>query len=316
MHEFEDASPLASDRTALRRRLHRDGYLFFRGLLDPGAVRGLADRTVSALGEHGWFVPGTRRPALPPREGPAGRPPHGDPGYEAALASDAFQGLGYGAELRRLMRTLIGDDAFPLPSWAPHTRRGGHPARGGQLRAVYPRSIVPVHEGMYEQQDYRVFGVVDMFTAWVPLVPVDRSMGGLAVRVGAHANGLLTDRRLLDHGSGWATTDYEVGDVLVFHALTPHAALPNESDRLRLSADLRFQSTRAPLAGAFAYGMRGSPEFVDAPFMRHAWWEPVPDTVRLVDRDLFDFEPPLTPSDFVPVPGYPDAAPLDRVPAL
>ncbi|MER5635914.1 phytanoyl-CoA dioxygenase family protein [Kitasatospora sp. NPDC002227] len=315
MQDFEDSSPIASDRAALRGRLREDGYLFFRGLLDREVVGALAGQALAVLTEHGWFEPGTRQLALPPRKGEEGRSPHGDPGYEGTVALDAFQGLSYDAGLRRLMRTLIGDDAFPLPSWAQRTAENPYPARASVLRTVYPQSLVPVHNGMYEHQDYRVFGVVDMFTAWVPLIPIDRSMGGLAVRAGGHANGLLTDRRLVDSGSGWRTTDYEVGDVLVFHALTPHAALPNNSDRLRLSADTRFQSTKAPLVSAFAYGMRGSADFFETPFMSQEWWEPVPDTVRVVERELFEAEPPLTASDFVPVPGFPDPALLDAAPA-
>ncbi|MCX5195917.1 phytanoyl-CoA dioxygenase family protein [Streptomyces sp. NBC_00249] len=306
MQDFEDSSPIASDRAALRERLRAEGYLFFRGLMDRDVIHELAAQTKATLGENGWFEPGTQELALPPRIGEAGRSPHGDPGYEGAVALDAFQGLSYNAQLRQLMRTLIGDDAFPLPSWAQRSAENPYPARASVLRTVYPQSLVSVHNGMYEHQDYRVFGVVDMFTAWIPLIPIDRTMGGLAVRPGGHANGQLTDRLLVDAGSGWATTDYEVGDVLVFHALTPHAALPNNSDRLRLSADTRFQSTRAPLVSAFAYGMRDSPEFIDAPFMRNEWWEPVPETVKVVDRELFEAEPPLSASEFVPIPGHPE----------
>ena len=40
---------------------------------------------------------------------------------------------------------------------------------------------------------------------------------------------------------GWATTDYRAGDVLVFHCLTSHAALPNLDTSLRLSGDFRWQ---------------------------------------------------------------------------
>ena len=41
----------------------------------------------------------------------------------------------------------------------------------------------------------------------------------------------------------WHTTDYEVGDALIFHSLTVHKALPNETDEhIRLSLDNRYQS--------------------------------------------------------------------------
>ena len=42
----------------------------------------------------------------------------------------------------------------------------------------------------------------------------------------------------------WHTTDYEVGDTLIFPALTVHKALPNlTEDRLRVSLDNRYTAT-------------------------------------------------------------------------
>jgi hypothetical protein len=61
---------------------------------------------------------------------------------------------------------------------------------------------------------------------------------------------------------GWASTDYRPGDVIVFHCLTPHAALPNTTmastalpgtttaagrARLRLSGDFRWQLPDKPV---------------------------------------------------------------------
>ena len=41
----------------------------------------------------------------------------------------------------------------------------------------------------------------------------------------------------------WYSTNYEVGDTLIFPALTIHRALPNYTgDRLRLSLDNRYQA--------------------------------------------------------------------------
>ena len=47
----------------------------------------------------------------------------------------------------------------------------------------------------------------------------------------------------------WHTTDYEIGDTLIFHSLLVHRALPNfTEDRMRLSLDNRYQSVRDPIA--------------------------------------------------------------------
>jgi ectoine hydroxylase-related dioxygenase (phytanoyl-CoA dioxygenase family) len=39
----------------------------------------------------------------------------------------------------------------------------------------------------------------------------------------------------------WAGGTYRFGDALIFHSLTVHRALPNHSERLRMSIDCRFQ---------------------------------------------------------------------------
>jgi ectoine hydroxylase-related dioxygenase (phytanoyl-CoA dioxygenase family) len=43
-------------------------------------------------------------------------------------------------------------------------------------------------------------------------------------------------------GLEWHASDFELGDVVMFHAYTIHRALPNQTaDRLRLSIDNRYQ---------------------------------------------------------------------------
>jgi len=43
-------------------------------------------------------------------------------------------------------------------------------------------------------------------------------------------------------GMKWRTTDYKVGDLLLFHGLTVHKALHNVTrDRLRVSLEFRYQ---------------------------------------------------------------------------
>ena len=44
----------------------------------------------------------------------------------------------------------------------------------------------------------------------------------------------------------WLTADYRPGDLLVFHSLMIHRALPNTSDRIRLSLDTRYQPLSEP----------------------------------------------------------------------
>jgi hypothetical protein len=45
----------------------------------------------------------------------------------------------------------------------------------------------------------------------------------------------------------WRTTDYRVGDAIIFTSLTVHGALRNNEHRLRFSADFRYQSLLEPI---------------------------------------------------------------------
>jgi hypothetical protein len=51
-----------------------------------------------------------------------------------------------------------------------------------------------------------------------------------------------------DDDPAWRTIDYQAGDVVIFHSFAVHGVIPNCTDRLRLSADYRYQSTSAPVA--------------------------------------------------------------------
>jgi len=47
-------------------------------------------------------------------------------------------------------------------------------------------------------------------------------------------------------GNRWLTTDYQAGDVLVFSMRTLHASLNNQTNRVRISTDSRYQPATEP----------------------------------------------------------------------
>src|SRR5437588_17402 len=51
-----------------------------------------------------------------------------------------------------------------------------------------------------------------------------------------------------DDDPDWRTATFEPGDVVVFGSLTVHGALPNASDRVRLSVDYRYQNASEPIS--------------------------------------------------------------------
>jgi len=56
---------------------------------------------------------------------------------------------------------------------------------------------------------------------------------------GAYSNDVIETQR--EWGGRWLTTEYEMGDVLIFCMHIMHASSDNQTDRIRLSSDSRYQ---------------------------------------------------------------------------
>ena len=58
IREFRVSNDALPDAGELRRRMAADGYLFFRGLLDPDRLRELRREMLEAIAAGGWLAPG------------------------------------------------------------------------------------------------------------------------------------------------------------------------------------------------------------------------------------------------------------------
>jgi hypothetical protein len=273
--ELADSRALAGDPAALRARLAADGYVFLRGLLPRQRVRAASEQVATALRAGGWTAAGS--PLLGPAAGP--REALADPAYRAAVMSLAFHALPYLAPLREAVRRILGPGAFSYPVKV--------------LRAVAPESAAEPARGRYIHCDYMGSGVQDMLTTWLPLAEVPAALGGLAVRPGGHRDRPRPPRLLTGTEPGWRTTDYRPGDVIIFHCLTPHAALPNTGRQLRLSADFRWQQPSSPAPSEMILGPAGRPiELFSRLLGREPWWQPVPAGLTLRSRSELTARPP------------------------
>jgi hypothetical protein len=302
--ELAESSRFAGDQAALRRRLAADGYLFFRGLL-PAEQIVAARAGVNAHLIGGGWLDGAGRPAGQ-RRGTGLAEALADPAFRRALASPDFNKIPYLPALRQLIRKVLGAQAFSYPAKV--------------LRTVYPEQPAARTKGRYAHHDYAVSGVQDMLTSWLPLMDIPVAVGGLAVRPGGHLERPVVPWVLRPAQRGWATTDYRPGDVIIFHCLTPHAALPNTTSALRLSGDFRWQlpdraapaelvlAPAGPGAGPRAWpgvgpGLRRlgadgqRPELFSRLFAGQPWWEPVPAGLTLRPRAQLITAPPA-PSQF------------------
>ena len=91
----------------------------------------------------------------------------------------------------------------------------------------------------------------------------------------------------------------------MFHCLTWHAALPNYSDRLRLSMDARWQLAADPAPSRLVYGPKGPAnggELLWRLFRGRPWWHPVPSSVTVVDDTAPPTGAPIAPSRYVDFP--------------
>lgn len=247
-----DSSPLLNDTAALTERAEQDGYLFFRGLLNRDRVLGLRRQIMEIVGGYGWLADGTD-----PIEGVADReafsavpeeefgfcgtgvPLHA---YQDINRLQEFHAIGHDPALMSLYSRLLGDPVLRHPM--------------SIARVMVPSdeaSPTPPHQDFIHIQ-----GSKNVRTAWFPLGDCPTDLGGLAVLVGSHADGLLTyhaakgagdlEAYICDSGYSWATTDFRAGDVLTFNSLVVHRGMPNlAGTNVRLSLDLRYQRADEPI---------------------------------------------------------------------
>ena len=285
--ELRDSSDAWGDPAALRTRLAVDGYLFMRQLLDPIVVGEIGRSALRVLQQAGWTENGPdplSAPPAPPVRAVRMRDAFADPGHRRIVADPGFNKLAFAGPLPDLMGQLLGPGGLCYPLKFP--------------RIVYPASMVPRQPGNVVHKDYRA--VQDMFTTWVPLGAVPGSLGGLAVLPGSQRTSRVRYRTLNRLERGWVTSDYEAGDVLVFHCLTTHAALPNREQRLRISAEYRWQLADQPVPRRVAIGPFGQ-EIGSRLFSRTNWWRPVVEGLTLFDDGGEGAQPrlPAPPSRFV-----------------
>lgn len=194
------------------------------------------------LQQAGWTEPGPDPVTALPREPVRAvkmRDAFGDPGYRRILADPGFNMIAFTSPMADLARSWAPGFCYPLKL----------------PRIVYPAAVVPRQPGSVVHQDFR--SVQDMFTCWVPLGNVPQSLGGLAVEPGSQSTSRVRHRPFGHLEPGWLTADYRTGDVLVFHYLTTHAALPNKDNSMRFSAEYRWQLADQPAPRRMVLGPQG-----------------------------------------------------------
>jgi hypothetical protein len=288
MQGFTDSSALAADGAALAARMDRDGYLFLPGLLPAPDVAAVQRQIGGIVREDGWLR--RDRPVEDAIADPAGFCVDPEPAYLHTLRRinhlEDYHGLKHHPALIGLFERLLGGPVLPHPR-------------------VLMRNIFPAREEYTTKahQDFpNVQGTEAVFTAWLPLIDCPMEVGPLQVAAGSHKSGVYD----FDIGFGaggieitdaldgsWVSGDFALGDVLIFHSMTVHKGVPNRSQKLRMSMDVRYQLVSDPFNpdNANADGQPLSWEDIYANWRSDTlkyYWKRLPLTEKPFDRLWFD----------------------------
>jgi hypothetical protein len=238
---FTDSSELIADGAALAARMRHDGYLFLPGLLPRDDVAAVQRQVGAIARDAGWLR--RDQPVEAAAADPAGFCVDPDPTYLTTLRRinrlEDYHALKHHPKLIDLLERMLGGPILPHPR-------------------VLMRNIFPAREEYTTKahQDFpNVQGTTEVYTAWLPLIDCPMEAGPLQIAAGSHTAGVY-DFDIAGGAGGieikdplegsWVSSDFAAGDVLLFHSMTVHKGVPNRSDRLRMSMDVRFQLVSEP----------------------------------------------------------------------
>jgi hypothetical protein len=260
--ELRSSADFLGQPAVLNQRLEEDGYLFIPGFFNRDLIL-----TARAAVTDRLAAEGALDPACPAIDGMcrAGKAL----GYRGDLAKDnpAIDRIVYGPELLGFYAELFGEPVRHFD----HT----------WFRAISRGQGTPPHCDLV----YMSRGTHQLLSCWIPYGEVPLEVGGLMVLEHSHrqaarlrnylevdvdlycennprevekvkgkggwshpgwlTNNPATLRKKL--GGRWLTCEHwQPGDFLTFKMTTIHASLDNQTDRVRLSSDTRYQRASQP----------------------------------------------------------------------
>lgn len=253
MRELTVHNSLLGNRAALDEAWTRDGYWFFRGIVDTGALSRLRACYLRYLGEDG-VIDLERSDAAVWNGASLEDMKVGAPrvvnerAQDPLAASNPCRDFLADPAIHALFRDLLGDEPF----WVPIT----------EYRAEKPNRDRMPSRFSYIHCDCVTNPGIPFIVCWLPVVTIDEEMGGLAVAEGLHRPRPNDFPRVAEGiplesipAETWRRTVYQPGDLLMFDGNLPHSGLANYSSRyFRLSLDLRVvrASDNVPTLGVIA----------------------------------------------------------------
>ena len=269
---FTQSNAHVADADKLQSVFAEDGYLFLRDFVSAEAAQ-VRDDIIGVLKRHSYVTSdATEVPTW------SGKWPDEDEELQCGVIAEeigqlrSIAALSTTQPLIELLERLLGGDVFNFVE------------NMDRIRRVFPiraaRELIekgePIPDATPAHQDDSFYNI-PFVSVWIALMEIDEATGGLALRQGAHKLGKLEhwwqskdmlgvaestaqarhwakqqasvtwgDVTADDSEKIWLRSNYDFGDVLIFHPWMVHRGFPNVSDRIRLSSDFRYQRQGDP----------------------------------------------------------------------
>lgn len=247
--DLRESNDLLTDAKALQGRMAEDGYLLLRGVQRRENVEATRRFLLENLAANGQI-----EPSRPLMEGVI------KPG-----ARGAFMGGS---------KTLTRDPKFLATVESPEIMNFFEFFLEAPVLTFDYKWLRLIGNGDFSGAHYDMpymgRGTRNLYTCWTPLGDVSYDMGPLIILEGSHSSPALERVRetygkmdvdrdhvtgsfsddpleiMEKYGGRWLTTEFEMGDVLIFDMFTMHASLANATERFRISTDTRYQRANEP----------------------------------------------------------------------
>ena len=255
--ELEECNSMLGDVPALRERVESEGYLFIRELIPRTKVLEARRIVLESLQREGLLKPQTEimNGIVNPEAIGKGK----SDAIAECLQHEKVRAVLNGEEIHAFFDRYFSEPTFVLDLKIIRVQRPG------------------VSTGIHYDVVYMGRGTRRLCSCWIPLGDIAVEQGPLALCAGSNslpgfaklretyghydvdgtlmrgANGSFSGWFSFDlseiserFGGRWRTANYRAGDILVFTPLTMHCGLDNNSDRFRLSSDIRCQPLSEP----------------------------------------------------------------------
>lgn len=244
--EFRNSNDILGDFEALRRRYAEDGYLLIRGFHDRQPVLDARLEMLRALQDRDMLNP---------------KAPLEDGEVAAGAESTMFEHEVTHDRLPTVLDVVNSDRLIEF--FSGFLQGSAMTFDFKWLRATGPGGFA----GLHYDRVYMGRGTANLHTCWMPYGDVPLEMGPLLLLLGSQnfekvkasygemdvdidkVQGSFSEdpcEVMEKHGGQFASSNFQVGDIIIFGTFMMHGSLSNTTSRYRLSSDTRYQLSSEP----------------------------------------------------------------------